>query len=531
MIPVIGAIWFVPWFVTQDGPLHIYNAHISAELSRGNPFFENVYTQRSGLLPYSGAYRIMAWLMSILSARAVDRLMMAITSLGFACSVLWLRWRVAGWQGMPTMMLLALLLSISRLWLYGLYPFLLGACLFPVTLGLWWKWRDELKPARAAALALLLVLGYFFHIVSTGFTVLGLILLAVATPGSNLKKRWAWTAASLAPVAYLIFQFRSLMSDAGESGFGWNNLEDGWSLGNWIQYLQIPDFISISFKTNAGVLAIPTDCPFVEEPSTQFAILSPSLWAIIAVALLMASTLSGKSDRAEFLRGKYRGWAILILCLFAIGLFGPSTIGKGSLLRERVLLLALVSLVPVLRFDIKESKAKFALVFLALALTLQTAFIWDYALISNRIAGEFMETQPYIGSGQRVAVVIPDIRTHYLINPHPNIANQLGVASDNVVWNNYGPNYYYFPVAFRDEGRNDCAKNINHINELFFSASAQDVATKNPQRWASDFGSALDQTDLLVVCGAAPWFDSLNAKMYHSELIFERGSLRIFKHK
>jgi hypothetical protein len=212
-------------------------------------------------------------------------------------------------------------------------------------------------------------------------------------------------------------------------------------------------------------------------------------------------------------------------------LFGPSNIGKGSLLRERILLLTLVSLAPVLRFDLKDSKARFALIFLALALTLQTAFIWDYALISNRIAGEFMDAQQHIGSGQRVAVIVADIRTHYLTNPLPNIANQLGVASDNIVWNNYGPNYYYFPVAFRDEGRNDCANKINRMNELFFSASAQEIATKNPQQWGDYFGSALDETDLLVVWGAAPWFDSLNAKLYHADLVFERGALRIFKHK
>jgi hypothetical protein len=530
-LPILAAIWFVPWFVTQDGPLHIYNAHIAAELGKGNPYLQEFYVLRQGFLPYVGAYKLLAGLLTISSAWTADRLIMTVTSIGFAGSVLWLRWRVAGWQGMAVLVPLILVISINRLWLYGLYPFLLGACLFPITLGLWWQWRDHLNPLRVVILALLFVLNYFFHIISAGFTVLGVGLLAVTTPGTELKKRWAWTAASIAPVALLMIQFQSLMKNSGEAGFQWVHPANDWSLGGWLQYFQFADFISISFKSSFGIFLISTDCPFVEETATRYALLMPSLWALLGIILLTVITLSGRVTKEKLLNHPYRGWILLILCLMAVALFGPSRIGTGSLLRERLWLLATAALIPLLRFNLKNSRAQFALLFLALALLLQTAFVWHYALLSNRTSSAFMEAGNHIEPGKRITVVVADIGTHYLINPFPIIANQLGVSRDNVVWNNLGPSYYYFPVAFQNQQHQDTAKKITRMSELFYTAKAEETATRNPQQWEKEFGEALDKTDVLVIWGAAPWFDAMNAKLYHPELIFEKGGLRVFKHK
>ncbi|HEU4386510.1 MAG TPA: hypothetical protein VFV34_01850, partial [Blastocatellia bacterium] len=187
--PMLIAIWFIPWFVTQDGPLHLYNSHILAELTKGNSSFGDVYAVRSGMLPYVGTYKVLAGLMAIFSPRVVDRIAMTITSVGFACSVVWLRARVAGWNGMMAIVPLALIMAFSRLWLLGLYGFLFGACLFPLVLGVWWKRRDNLRPLLCTTLSILLAIGFFVHIVSTAVTAVGLVVLALVTPSENLTKR------------------------------------------------------------------------------------------------------------------------------------------------------------------------------------------------------------------------------------------------------------------------------------------------------------------------------------------------------
>src|SRR5262249_24031777 len=87
-----------------------------------------------------------------------------------------------GPRHLPAAALLAALLAMNILWLFGFSSLLLGACLFPIILGFWWPHRDDLPPRRIAGLAGLLILGYFCHPVSLGVTILGLIVLALASP-------------------------------------------------------------------------------------------------------------------------------------------------------------------------------------------------------------------------------------------------------------------------------------------------------------------------------------------------------------
>ena len=306
--PVLIAIWFVPWFVTQDGPLHVYNAYLYSSLSRGDSPLAGFYAQRGGVLPYVGVYKLLAGLMSILSARAADRVLMMLTSIGLACSVLWLRWRVVGPEGMHIAVPLALILAVSHLWLLGLYSFLLGASLFSAVLGLWWNWRNKLTAPRAVMIGALLTLGYLFHIISTGISVFALVVLAVLTPGTALRKRLLWTAASVGPSITLMVSFGSLVNSSGGGAVQWIGLTDPFSIQNWIQYLQVPDFVSLSFKQTLGVLAIPTDCPFVAQSAVRYALLWPSLWTVAGLVLLVVSTLQNRATRAKLLESEHRGW-------------------------------------------------------------------------------------------------------------------------------------------------------------------------------------------------------------------------------
>jgi hypothetical protein len=219
------------------------------------------------------------------------------------------------------------------------------------------------------------------------------------------------------------------------------------------------------------------------------------------------------------------------MCLFAIGFFGPSAAGQGSILRERVLLLAMVTLVPLIKPQPKSSSARLGVLCLATAALLQVAFVLDYARISNGIAGEVMPLAPNLESGQRIALMVLDPRSHYVVNPLPNIANQLGVSSNVVVWNNYGPAYYYFPVAFRNEQVRDKWERLNSLNQLLLSGGAESVARKNPGEWAAALGTALGETDSLITWGAAPWFDSPCETWFQPQPFFEHGELRAFRHR
>ena len=530
-LPVLIAIWFVPWFVTQDGPRHVYNAHVLSSLSSDQSPFKDYYGARAGLLPYVGVYKLLGGLMSVVTARTADRLLMTLTSIGFAASVLWLRRQVVGWNKMTAVVPLVLLLSISRLWLLGLYFFLLGACLFALTVGLWWTWRNELNPVRAGTLAVLLVAGYFFHVVSAGLSVFALVVLAVATPGLRRQRRILWTAAIVAPCVSLIIVFGILMGSSGGALTEWTGLTDPFSIHSWVQYLQNWDFISFSFKERLGIVSVPTDCPFVEQGELQYALLWPSFWAIAGTLLLVGSTLKGNAIRTRAFQSEHRGWIALALLLFAGGFFGPSAGAQGTILRERVLLLGMVSLVMLIKPQSDTPAARIGLLCLLVGAVLQIAFVLDYARISNIVAGRIMQTAPLLEAGERVSLMVADPRTHYVTNPLPDIANQLGVERNVVVWNNYGPAYYYFPVEFRTEVVRDQWKRVDSLNQELISGGFEAAYREHPAEWQAAVGEALAGTDVLIVWGAAPWFDELCEKWFLSQPIFEQGEVRAFKRR
>ena len=102
LTPALAAIWAVPWFVTQDGPAHVYNAEILAssvgsagDFDRMSPW-HNVYKVRWQAIPNWAGSLVLAALVANLPAWLADRIMTSMTLAGFAASILWLRWRVAG---------------------------------------------------------------------------------------------------------------------------------------------------------------------------------------------------------------------------------------------------------------------------------------------------------------------------------------------------------------------------------------------------------------------------------------------------
>lgn len=104
MTPALAAIWTVPWFVTQDGPAHVYNAQILARsFDPGSPF-RDVYTIRWQPIPNWIGHLALAGLVAVVPPWVADRILISLTLAGFAGAVFWLRGRVAGaasdWGGL-----------------------------------------------------------------------------------------------------------------------------------------------------------------------------------------------------------------------------------------------------------------------------------------------------------------------------------------------------------------------------------------------------------------------------------------------
>ncbi len=519
--PALAAVGGVRGFVTQDGPAHVYNAEVlRASLTTESPF-RDVYEVRWEPLPNWAGHLTLMGLLSVLPAGVADRAMMALTLVGFAGSVVWLRWRVAGGRGLAASALLAALLGMNLTWLFGFASFLLGSALYALTLGVWWSGRERLGLARVAGLGALLVLGYFCHPISLGLTCLGLLVLAVASPGERVGRRLAWTLASFAPLVPLGLVYRNLMRSGGAIWPVWENLKDARSLASWREQLGWVDPLTLGSKSAL---------PFVPTRSAAFALLNPMLWVGLAVLALVASGVLGSSERERpSTLNERRGWALLAALLLVGGLGSPDTLGPthGFYLAQRVFLLGLVAVVPL--FDPSGSRwlARLGTMALGVAVAVQSGFVWDYALESNRKVEEFLRVKPHVGRGLKLGALLIDLRGEYRVNPLLHLDTMLGLGTGNIVWSNYETAFYYFPVQVRP--------GVPHPPVLAFEAvSIRDDPTDADLRadlWERLLAEHHGEIDVLVVRGRDERLDAITGRWYQLDFDDPDGPMRVWKRR
>ena len=516
LAPAFAAIWGVPLFVTQDGPAHLYNAHIlERSLSPDSPF-RAFYSVRWEPLPNWAGHLATMGLVSILPARQADRAIITVTLVGFAASIAWLRLRVAGWRGMPLASLLAALFSLNVTWLFGFTSFLLGACLFAITLGVWWEGRERPRIGRAAVVAVLLVCGYFAHLVSLGLTVVGLAILTALTPGERRLARAGMTAASLIPLVPLGLFYLRLSGRGGPLHADWEHRVSPLSIRSWVDRLGWVDPISLASRLSL---------PFLESESWAFGMLSPVVWVAAAMAILVASTLwNARGDRADSLRER-RGWLVLAALLLLGGLAGPDSLGTGHghYLPQRVGLLGLVALVPALDLELRRNAGRAAGVALVGAIALQSAWVWDYARTSTRTVGELMRARGAVGRRQRVAVLSIGTGGRFRANPLLHAGNLFGIGTGNVIWNNYETAHYYFPVQ-RAEGIE--GPSPLELEWVTLHDDPRD-AEERARRWHDLLRRYHSEIDRLVVWGTDPRLDAISALYF--ETVFQDGRVRVMR--
>ena len=481
LLPALIAIWAVPWFVTQDGPAHLYNAQIIRDSLGTNSPFQGVYEVRWEALPNWAAHLTLVALLEIVSPRNANRIMMSLTLVGVAASAFGWRLRVAGAKGSVPFALLSALLSMNIAWMYGFWSFLLGTCLFSITLTVWWSGREHFHAGRSVAVATLLIAGYFCHLVSLGLTMLALAALAVFEPRTN-SQRWrlrAWSAASLVPVLPLIVLYRRLMRGNGRITPLWMELKDPSSLTSWKAQLVWVEPISLMGKTAA---------PLLDDNRPLFILLSPVLWLAVALVALMVGVC--RTDRAV-LRGQ-RGLFVVAGGLLAGGIFGPDTLGAshGNYLAMRLVLLGLIATVPAWPYACRT-----ATVALALAVVLQSAFVWDCALRSNRIVGPMARARSALRPGDRLGTLLIDPRAPTRASSLLHADCLLGIGTGAVVWANYESAFYYFPVQVRP--------GVTHPPILEFEEIARmdrpEDSADRARRWRRLLLSHADQVDTVML--------------------------------
>jgi hypothetical protein len=545
LAPVLLAIWTVPGFITQDGPAHLYNSVILADSFGPQSPYQQVYEVRWEPFPNWAGHLALVGLLSFVSPWAADRLMMSATLLGFAWALVWLRWRVRGGQGMLAPCLLAALLSANFLWLMGFTSFLLGSCLFPITLGVWWTGRDRAGYVRPAVIVLLLLTNYFCHLVSLGLTALGLALLALLAPSqtvagfapANRLRRVGRTAMVFLPLVPLGFLYLQMSRRGGPMHPTWETLSSAYSLSAWGTRLGWVDPLTVAIKNGL---------PFTSRVAAIFFVCAPVVWLSAAGICWWAGRLSagsgrdpgplstareGQESRSQRDEGKEKRhqevWILLASLLLVTGVIGPDSLGPGhgEYLPQRLILLGLAALVPAFDINLTNKWGRLTATCLGVALSLQTLILWDYALYSQRTAGQIIQAKNQVGRGQRIATLLLDIRGRFRANPLLHVDNWLGVGTGNIVWSNYETRYYYFPVQFRPGIDRPDSSDLEWL-------AIHDDPSDAPARaviWKYILTHHLGAIDTVLVWRDNPTFSAITSQWFEEAVT--KGDVRIYKRR
>jgi hypothetical protein len=458
-------------------------------------------------------------LLQFVPAHAADRIMISVTLLGFAAAIFWLRARVRGVEGLGLAALWSTLLGLNLTWLFGFYSFLLGASLFAITLGVWWKGREALTGMHSVFLGALLVLGYFCHPISLGWTVLGLIVLSVCEGRTGLVRRWTWTLMSFVPIVPLAIVYRQIMRGGGELQPVWGTLGNNpWSIRAWKEQLGWVDPLTLGRKVAA---------PFLDAESSVFVVITPVLWFSVAAAILTVASLVRRTPTTDRPRHQQIGWAVLAALLLVGGIVSPDTLGPrhGNYLAQRTVLLGLVALLPALRIEAGRASTRIAALALGLAVVFQTAFVIDYARRAGPVVTTFLSAKPSCGQKQRIGALLVELRGRYRVNPLLHLDSLLGVEAGNVVWGNYESAFYYFPVQIRPGVPHPPVLEFEEISRL----DGPGDAGERVKRWERLLSEHHTEIDVVVTWGRDPVVDRVTARWF--KRTFANGKVRVWHNR
>ncbi len=519
-------IWAVDYFVPQDGAAHAYSASLMLELLQGNAAVAQHFAWNAWTVPNSSGHWILALLLGVASPFAATKVLATLTYAGVVAAVGFLRFTTVGRDGLLTSLLLGAALGFNWLWLCGLYNFLIGVIGLAVTLGLFFRWRERWSPSRVAGLALLLVLVYFSHLVAFGVLAASLVLLAASGPASQRRASCTGVCLSLLPALLLALLHGSV--SAGESYFPiWRRLTDSGSMASWIFQIRTADpFVLISRRA----------FPFTRVTSSALVIFTPLLWLLAAVGGLTWATLWSRVKEPQ------PGTPAPSPALAAIGIacaltamVGPDDFGTshGTLLRERLFLLAMLFFVPLFRSAGGGGlrRTRLAQVCLAAVILFQTAALWEYARSSSDDAREFLALGDALEDRESLAsVIVLDEGKRFHSNPTAQMSNFFGIGRRTVVWDNYEIGYGLFPLVARSAAE---ARFILEFTSLNVFDVADPASAKSSRLAQLDRCLAANREKIgtLLLWSRDPQVEAVLGKWFESEPFFEHGRGRLYRRR
>ena len=311
-------VWYMPVFLTQDGPSHLYNARILLELWNGDPtgLYSKFFTLNTTFSPNWTGNILLAGLLKLLPAVAAEKTLVSIYMIALPLAFRHAT-RVLG-RGTPYLSSLIFLLTYNYHLVYGFFNFCLGLTVLFCFIAQYHRSRGEPSLKRGLGCTMLLLLMLATHPVALliGYTMMacdGVLLLVNALRNAGewptLLKR-AWRALAIAAPTLLLLLIFLPESAPDQPPL----LENKWSAETWRALLRMDQLIV--FEGAEGAL---------------FRVVVLLLAALLGVAVWKNRSFNVTSTGALLLT--------LLGCCITIHFFVSDQIAGGAYLTSRMALI------------------------------------------------------------------------------------------------------------------------------------------------------------------------------------------------
>jgi hypothetical protein len=436
----------------------LYNAAVLNESLAGNGPSTNVYRVDWKLIPNWGGPLLLMGLLKVFPLSLVPRIMLTIMAVALILAMLLLRRQVGRSRGLLWVAAFGCCLATGRAWAFGFESFSLGSAAAIVVISLWERNRERLDALKSLAIAGLLTLAFFCHLVPWAFATGTIGVLALTGPVQGRARRVAWTAAILITAAPCFVSYWSLST--GHGGLlmlDWGHLQGFHParVGSWATLLARVDCIGlmrglIPFTGRSSANPQPLEGLSTTEraPMTLAGtIFSPFMILSTGLVLQALGTLL-VDVRAK----KYRhiGWFVLGFCGVILALFMPDgTDSVGNYLPLRVMLLSITMIIAYVRFDVGRVLTVGTSLLVAVGFAMHTAAIWDYAATANRQLLEVKSAAETIPPGQRIFQIRTKQSIRFRADSMRHSDGYVALWSRGILLSNYEAKHYYFPVKLQ----------------------------------------------------------------------------------
>jgi len=402
-------IWSVDHLPTSDGPAHLYNSWVLRELITGDTgAVSRFYAIDWKPHPNWIGHAALALLMCIVPPVIAEKIL-------FSAIVLLFLWSIWMYSSGPPYAFIAFPFAYHQFLQLGYYNFSISIGLYFLILAIWWRRRDRPEAKTIAVIALLLIVCYFAHPMSTVLAMGSVGLLWLMTlPGRTLSVHTRHLLAFV-PVLPLLL---------------------------W-------------FAEKSGTTAYPNAAPFIDRlvalasinPLYTFDGRQIKLGFSLTILLITFAVITVIVDR---LRGEERAFLVLTAVFLIIYFVAPEGLAGGLGVTQRVSFF--IYLLPLPWFTRQLPRAlRIAIVaVLSIIAVVYLAYLIDRYRYTDRFLTQFLSSLEAVPKGSTLLPLLFQHRPPNVFVPvYSHLVDYAAVDKRLVDLGNYEPTTGYFPIRFR----------------------------------------------------------------------------------